>query len=193
LIVGFFTTALFYLSHKTFGSLAGSSPFLRLTFTSYIATVDILYWKGNLGPNYSKDLLISGIWEGVSCFFGDTYLVAWIILAISSLILTLTRCHASTISAPIGIGLDLYKEPLVIFTWSHTGVSKRLLNHYHFDPQTFSSQPEDVLTRRIRDICVQMFVEMFVVLSWFGMWTLQDLYLGDAGFSYVGSAWVSLV
>ncbi len=58
---------------------------------------------------------------------------------------------------------------------------------------TLEQTDQHSLAYRCLDVVISYVLEVFVVLFWHGLWTLEDLYSNQCGIEYEMSAWISVV
>ena len=114
------------------------------------------------------------IWDGTNCLFGLNYTVAASTLGLGVLVLALAGVLSSVNSAPVGTVLDLETNSCATGTY-------------------FEHRRDSHFCLKLADVLVTVFLEMFVILAWHGMWTLEDIFTEQMNWSNEVSAWISIV
>jgi len=102
-------------------------------------------------------LLWKGLWDGLDEKAGKHWITASSSLAIGVTFLSATRCLKSALSVPVGISVDVPSEHILASTY-------------------FQANKDDTFLRRLCDSVVSRLLEICVVLTWHGIWTLLDIF-----------------
>ena len=110
------------------------------------------------------------------------------------------RAFRSSISCPVGTCFDSHVNACIIYTWwwrtnvraawQNKCTSLGLLLFFFRQPADHS------LPERVLDVLVTMLIELFIILSWHGLWTIIDVLSEGHGYLEIEldrQAWFSFV
>jgi len=165
-LIGFIVTLLIDLFHSEIRSIGGKPGSIRHHIAHRMYS---LCW-GVFDICFWK-----GIWDGINHFGGKTWHFSLATLVLGIVILTISGVLKSSLSIPIGISVY---DP-----------------EHHISCTTFlNANRKQSSSRWFADGLVSRGLELFVVLSWHGMWSLIDIITDKCfGLSFEHSTLVSLV
>ena len=112
------------------------------------------------------------IWDGVDCLFGKNYTTASLTLSGGLLVLISAKSLKSASSLPVGMVIDDVANCCSASTFLQTKI-------------------KDGKIQRGFDAFFTFMIELFVILAWHGLWSIQDLTSDLYGFSHEKTAWIS--